>query len=284
MAIFTNQATLSYGGVTTLSNIVSGEILDALAITKTAVTDTYTVGDALTYVIALTNSGATSLSGLTVTDNLGAYPFGAGTLTPLTYVPGSLLYYVNGVLQPTPTVTGTSPLTITGISVPAGGDTILVYSAIPNAYAPLGTGGQITNTVGATGAGVLSPLSATETVTAADTRNLMITKAMTPTTVTEGDTITYTLTIENYGTEPIDATDGAIVTDTFDPILTVTGVALNGTPLTEGTDYTYNDTTGAFATLSGALPIPAATAVQNPTTGEWTLVPGTATLTVTGIV
>lgn len=284
MATFTNQATLSYGGVTTLSNIVAGEILDAIAITKTAVVDTYTAGDATTYVIALTNSGATSLTGLTVTDDLGAYPFGTGTLTPLTYVTGSLLYYVNGVLQPTPTVTATSPLTITGVGVPAGGDTVLVYSATPNAYAPLGTGGQIVNTATATGTGILSPLSATETITAADTGNLAITKAMTPTTVTEGDTLTYTLTIENYGTDPIAAVDGAIVTDTFDPILAITGVALNGTPLTEGTDYTYNATTGAFATLAGALPIPGATAVQDPATGVWTLVPGTATLTVTGVV
>ena len=284
MATFTNQATLTYLGVNTLSNIVTGEILDTLAVTKTAVTDTYTTGDALTYVVALTNAGSTGCNGFTITDNLGAYPFGATTLVPLTYVAGSVRYFVNGVLQPAPTVTSTSPLTVTGITVPAGGDTVIVYSATPNAYAPVGTGAEIVNTVSVDGACVVAPLTATETVTAANVGNLAITKAMTPTTVTEGDTLTYTLTIENYGTEPIDATDGAVVTDTFDPILTVSGVTLNGTPLVAGTDYTYNDTTGAFATLAGALPIPGATAVQDPTTGVWTLVPGTATLTVTGVV
>ena len=284
MATFTNQATLSYMGVDTLSNIVTGEILDSLALTKTAITETYTAGDALTYVIALTNSGAVSFSGLTITDDLGAYPFGTGTLVPLSYDSGALRYFVNGVLQPTPTVSATSPLTVTGISVPAGGNSVLVYSATPNAYAPLGEGGQIVNTVSVTGAGIVTPLVATETVTSANSGSLAIQKAMTPTTVTEGDTITYTLTIENYGTEPIVATDGAIVTDTFDPIIDITSVALNGVPLAEGTQYTYNDTTGAFATLSGALPIPGATAVQDPTTGAWTLVPGVATLTVTGVV
>ena len=284
MAIFTNQATLTYLGVNTLSNIVTGEMLDTLTVTKTAVTDTYTVGDALTYVVALTNAGSTCCNTLTVTDDLGAYPFGTETLVPLTYVAGSVRYYVNGVLQPTPTVASTSPLTFTGITVPAGGNAILVYSAIPNAYAPVGTGAEIVNTVSVDGACIVTPLTATETVTAANNGNLAITKAMTPTTVTEGDTLTYTLTIENYGTEPIAAVDGAVVTDTFDPILTVTGVTLNGTPLVAGTDYTYNNVTGAFATLSGALPIPGATAVQDPTTGVWTLVPGTATLTVTGVV
>ena len=284
MATFTNQATLSYMGVDTLSNIVTGEILDSLALTKTAVTETYTAGDALTYVIALTNSGAVSFSGLTITDDLGAYPFGTGTLVPLSYDSGALRYFVNGVLQPTPTVSATSPLTVTGISVPAGGNSVLVYSATPNAYAPLGEGGQIVNTASVTGAGIVTPLVATETVTSANSGSLAIQKAMTPTTVTEGDTITYTLTIENYGTEPIVATDGAIVTDTFDPIINITSVTLDGVPLAEGTQYTYNDTTGAFATLSGALPIPGATAVQDPTTGAWTLVPGVATLTVTGVV
>lgn len=284
MATFTNQATLTYLGVSTLSNIVTGEILDNLAVTKTAVTDTYTTGDALTYVVALTNSGTVPFNNLTLTDNLGAYPFGTSTLVPLTYVAGSVLYFVNGVLQPTPIVTGTSPLTITGITVPAGGDAVIVYSATPNAYAPVGTGAEIVNTVSIGGTGIVTPLTASETVTAANNGNLAITKTMTPTTVTEGDTLTYTLTIENYGTEPIAAVDGAVVTDTFDPILTVTGVTLNGTPLVAGTDYTYNDTTGAFATLSGALPIPGATAVQDPVTGAFTLVPGTATLVISGIV
>ena len=219
-----------------------------------------------------------------MTDDLGAYPFGTGTLVPLTYVPGAIRYYINGVLQPTPTVTATSPLTVTGITVPAGGNAAIVYSAVPNSFAPLGVDGQIDNTVSISGVGVLTPLTATETVTAANSGGLAIQKALTPTTVTEGDSLTYTLTIENYSTDPIEATDGAVVTDTFDPIINITSVTLNGVTLTEGVDYTYNETTGAFATLSGALPIPGATAVQDPATGAWTLVPGVATLTVTGVV
>ena len=37
MAIFTNQATLTYNGNSTNSNIAYGEILDVLVATKTAV-------------------------------------------------------------------------------------------------------------------------------------------------------------------------------------------------------------------------------------------------------
>lgn len=40
-------------------------------------------------------------TGITVTDNLGAYPFGGNTLVPLTYIAGTAKYYVNGVVQAT---------------------------------------------------------------------------------------------------------------------------------------------------------------------------------------
>lgn len=37
MAAFTNRATLSYNGITTDSNVIVGEILEALSASKTAV-------------------------------------------------------------------------------------------------------------------------------------------------------------------------------------------------------------------------------------------------------
>ena len=41
MASFTNFATLSYNGGTTNSNTVTGELLEALTVTKTAVVKNY---------------------------------------------------------------------------------------------------------------------------------------------------------------------------------------------------------------------------------------------------
>ena len=40
MATFTNQATLSYQGGQTSSNITTGQLLESLAVTKTAVNGT----------------------------------------------------------------------------------------------------------------------------------------------------------------------------------------------------------------------------------------------------
>lgn len=99
------------------------------------------------------NSSAAALTGLTVTDTLGSYTFSGNTLYPLTYVTGSLLYYVNGALQATPTVTATAPLTVTGVTVPAGGSAMLIYTARVNEYAPLGVEDSITNTATITGGG-----------------------------------------------------------------------------------------------------------------------------------
>ena len=70
MATITNQAALSYNGITTLSNIAVGELVEVLTVTKTAADTTYTPGGTKTYAISLVNSGATAFTGLTITDTL----------------------------------------------------------------------------------------------------------------------------------------------------------------------------------------------------------------------
>ena len=89
MAIFYNQANLSYRGLITTSNVTVGEIRSTLSISKTAVVESYAPGGMVTYAISLTNGGA-ALTGINVTDNLGAYTLEALTLVPLDYVPGSV--------------------------------------------------------------------------------------------------------------------------------------------------------------------------------------------------
>ena len=80
MATFTNQATLSYNGNSTNSNITVGELLQVLSATKTAISENYTTNSGIVYAITLVNSGSTALNGLTLTDNLGAYTLGTETL------------------------------------------------------------------------------------------------------------------------------------------------------------------------------------------------------------
>ena len=280
MATITNQAALSYNGVTTLSNIAVGELVEVLTATKTAADTTYTAGGVKTFVISLVNSSAAALTGLTVTDTLGSYTFSGNTLYPLTYVTGSLLYYVNGALQAT--VTATAPLTVTGVTVPAGGSAMLIYTARVNEYAPLGVEDSITNTATITGGGLTSSVTATETINASSAPQLAISKSISPTMVAENGTLTYTLTLQNRGNTAADAGDELVITDTFDPILKNLTVRFNGTLWTQGVHYTYDETTGTFATVVGALTVPAATFTQDAATGVFTVDPGTSELTITG--
>ena len=282
MATITNQAALSYNGVTTLSNIAVGELVEVLTATKTAADTTYTAGGVKTFVISLVNSSAAALTGLTVTDTLGSYTFSGNTLYPLTYVTGSLLYYVNGALQATPTVTATAPLTVTGVTVPAGGSAMLIYTARVNEYAPLGVEDSITNTATITGGGLAAPVTATETINASPAPQLAISKSISPTMVAENGTLTYTLTLQNRGNTAADAGDELVITDTFDPILKNLTARFNGTLWTQGVHYTYDETTGTFATVVGALTVPAATFTQDAATGVFTVDPGTSELTITG--
>ena len=282
MATITNQAALSYNGVTTLSNIAVGELVEVLTATKTAADTTYTAGGVKTFVISLVNSSAAALTGLTVTDTLGSYTFSGNTLYPLTYVTGSLLYYVNGALQATPTVTATAPLTVTGVTVPAGGSAMLIYTARVNEYAPLGVEDSITNTATITGGGLTSSVTATETINASPAPQLAISKSISPTMVAENGTLTCTLTLQNAGNTAADAGDELVITDTFDPILKNLTARFNGTLWTQGVHYTYDETSGTFATVVGALTVPAATFTQDVATGVFTVDPGTSELTITG--
>ena len=282
MATFTNQATLTYNGSTVVSNVAVGEYRAALDVAKAASGTTYVPGEPVTYVVSLRNTGETALTGFTVTDNLGAYTLTSGTTVyPLSYVAGSVMLYQNGVLQSAPTVTAGPPLVFSGITVPAGGDVVLVYRATPNTYAAPTAGGTLVNTVTVTGTATESA-TATATVTVTAVPNLTVSKSVEPIPVTAGGTLTYTIVIRNYGNTAADATDNISVTDTFDPVLSNLTATLNGTALTAGTDYTY--TNGTFTTTPGRITVPAATFTQNPTTGIYTTVPGTATLVITGTV
>lgn len=282
MARFTNYATLSYTGGTTNSNTVTGELVEALSISKVAVSNNYSTNDKVTYVISLINSSASVVSGITLSDDLGAYTYNAQTLYPLEYILGSVRFYINGVLQSAPTVLAGPPLTVGTINVPASSNAILIYEAAVTSYAPLGTEASITNTATVSGSGITS-ISATETINLENRPQLTVSKAVSPSSVTENGQLTYTLVIHNSGGLAASDTEQAILTDTFDPILSSLSVTFDGTAWTQGVNYTYDSTTGLFSTIAGQIQVPAATYEQN-SDGTWTITPGTATLIVTGTV
>lgn len=282
MATFYNLATLSYNGVSKTSNITTGEILDILAVSKKALSSTYKQGENVVYTVGMVNSGATALNSLTFSDDLGAYTVTAGIATPLTYKNGTLKYYINGILQPTPTLISESPLTVSGISIPAGGNGVLVYDTIVNEFAPLGENSTINNTITLTGDALLSPVTASDTVTASSEPQLGILKSLSPTTVSGNGQITYTFLIENRGNTAADANDNVQVSDTFTPILKDINVSFNGVAWTLGTQYQYDESTGVFTTIAGDITVPSATFASDEASGKVSVTPGVSVLTVSG--
>lgn len=286
MATFTNRATISWGDTIRDSNVVTGEILEVLSMTKTAARASYAPGDTVTYIISIRNSGAVPFSALTVTDDLGAYTVGdpAVTVVPLTYVGGSVQLYVNGDLLSPPTVSDTEPLTITGITVPAGSNALLVYEATVNAFAPADTGSSIVNTASVTGGGLSAAVTDTAEITAVQEASLTISKSLCPETVTENGQLTYTFVVQNTGNTEATSEDGVVLRDIFDPILDPISVTYNGETVSTPAFYTYDPTTGTFETVPGVITVPAATFAQDPTTGIITTTPGVAVVRVTGTI
>ena len=101
--------------------------------------------------------------------------------------------------------------------------------------------------------------------------------------VPENGQLTYTFTIRNYGNIPLVATDDVVLTDVFNPTLENIAVTFEGEAWVQGVNYGYDQTTGVFNTLPGQIVVPAATYTQNPD-GSFSVIPGTAVLTVSGTI
>jgi hypothetical protein len=282
MATFFNQATLSFRGRLTNSNITVGEIRDTVSITKTALSSGYNAGSNVVYALNINNSGTLPIT-VTITDNLGEYTVGNITVFPLDYVAGSARIFVNGIEESILSVTSGPPLVFADVTLPAASNVQIYYEATVNGFAPIAEGSTIVNEV--------TLVSCTETlatssaiITSSVNANLTIAKAVCPAVVTDNGELTYTFVIQNSGNEATVATDDIIVTDVFDPVLSNITVTFNGVTWTEGINYTYDATTGEFTTLPGQITVPAATYTQDNDTGLITTTPGVAVVTVSGTV
>ena len=277
MAIFTNQAMLSYTGGSILSNIVTGEIAEAVTVVKTAVSASYTPGGRAAYAVSIANDGTQPVTGVTLIDDLGAYEFDGATVFPLAYAAGSLRYFVDGVLQTAPAVTAGPPLSVSGITVPPGSSAMLIYEAQVTRFAPLGAGAEITNTVPVDGSCIVAPLTASASISMEMAPQLSISKSVSPELITGCTEIRYTFVIQNAGGEAGGA-ENVSVADVFDPVLTGLIVTLNDAPFAA---YTYDESTGVFTTAAGAITVPGATYSQN-SDGSWMTTPGIAVLELSG--
>lgn len=287
MPTIENFATVSYtsGGIaaTKVSNIAEISVESAVGFTKTSLGDTYGDGSVLTYILTITNSSGSAITGSTITDNLGTYVFGATELTPLEYVSPAVLLIngqdVSAQLGVDSSLQGSLIFTIP--TIPAGATANIIYKAQVNDYAPLAIDSTIINTSTFESNSECADTTASATVSVANAANISIIKQMCPNPVICGDTITYTIKIYNYGNT---AAENVVLTDDFNPAPDNITVSRDGVLLV-GTDYTYSDGTLTVPSATGtAVSVPPATFTQDPVTGIVTITPSVVEYTITGTI
>ena len=230
MATFYNQATLSFRGQITNSNVASAEICDTIVMTKTALSSSYTTDGNVVYVINIKNTG-NAINNASITDNLGAYNVGENTLYPLDYVDGSVKLFVNGVEVEAPTVSAGPPLVISNIEIPSDSNVQIYYEAKANNFAPRYEGASINNVVELIVDGQSIANDNATVITDSNTQ-LTIAKTICPSVICNNGQLSYTFVIQNSGNMEVVATDDVIISDVFDPKLSEIEVTYNGEIIT----------------------------------------------------
>ena len=286
MPTIENFATVRYtsGGVqsTTVSNLAEIELTSSVSLTKVPLSDTYGDGSALTYILTVQNNGGGTLTDLTVTDNLGTFPYETVQLTPLTYT-GDAVLLIDGEASPallTVDASDPSQLVFTVGALASGETATIIYGATVNNFAPLAAGSAIVNTATLSSVVDCAEGEASATVTAASAANVSVFKQMSPNPVVCGEPITYSIRVYNYGNVPA---EDLRLTDTFDPAPTNLTVSRNGVTLLP-TDYTYADgllTLPPDATAGDT--VPAATYQRDPS-GALVVTPGVVEYVITGTI
>jgi uncharacterized repeat protein (TIGR01451 family) len=181
------------------NSAAASQVIEAdLAVDKTASAEAVRIGDPLTYTIAITNNSAWSLTDLVLTDSLPADV----TLNTATVSQG-------------PGCSGTDPLTC-ALGTLAADDTALVtLNVTPTASGMIGNEAEVTaldpfsdpvSELSSASVHVISP-------------SVAITKTADPTVANVGDTINYTITVDNTGDSDLTS---VVVTETL-PGCTLTG-------------------------------------------------------------
>ena len=263
-----NTASITYGygrsgSDSAVSNTATTSLIEDYAISayKLSNNQSFRVGENITYQVHISNDGVLDLYNVTMSDDLG------GTGNPLTFVDGSATLSINGLTSVLiPTTINPLVFTIPSVLV-AGENAIITYVAKVNSSLPQDVN-DITNTVivsanegSVTGQQILVTPNPTTTITRAEYAEVQITKNVSASEVSVGDTFSYTLTLSNSGN--IEAT-GVIITDTLPEgfvISSITSVSGGIQRVFQPTEYSVDSSTNTLTLTTGAaetITVPAA--------------------------
>lgn len=236
--VLVNQGTVAYSFTLPDGRTLSGSVLSNtltipvsspnLAVLKSTATTSTTIGDTITYSVTLTNNGIATVNNVVFTD---ALPGGTA------FVTGSVL--VDGVARP-----GASPSTGVTIGSIAPGASVTVAFTVTVTSLPA-TGVLNNQSSVSFTSGALSNIAFSNIVTTPVYQPVLTAaKSSSSVNATVGDTITYTVLVNNTGNYPATAT----LTDTIPAgtTLIANSVLINGLP-SPGADPATGFTLGSIA-------------------------------------
>ena len=273
--ILPNRASISYNGSgVVLSNETNTNLVNrfTLNVEKDDIAPSVVPGGAAVYVVRMDNTGAGVLYNPTFTDDLGN--------GQLTYIENTALFFLNGdPIEGTATVNSPTELVFTAdVTLNEDDRLMVIYAASVSSTQTE----DITNTVvgtanGGSETGCEVSDSSDETITVEGSANVSIFKAASEETVSCGDTLLYTFTLMNTGSE---AAEDVNFTDALPEQFTVQSVSHTvddvETPI-DAADYTVEDPNTLIIPAEGStleITVPAATNEG----------PGITTITVTGTI
>lgn len=282
--ILNNQANITYdytgaaSSESAESNSVATTLLDeySMIAAKTALSSNFRPGDNITYAIRLENNGRGDLYNLQITDNLGS----TTTSKPLTFS-NAILYVNNNPTAITPTTNADNSITFQVPSPFSSGDVaILVYNANVNRELSSDVS-SITNTAAitanggsATGPAVTVDPDVSATVNVTNYAQLFISKQSDKDTITSGDSLTYTFTINNTGNQQA---NNVVLTDKLPENFTINQISVTSggnTTIYQPSEYNLDSATNTLT-----LPNSSGTAISVPANSSATVqITGTVTI------
>lgn len=163
-----------------------------LQVTKSVQNETFNVGDTISFIVTIKNTGVGYFSGLRVLDNFGGVDY-------LEYVSGSGAIYKNGSIEKPETISCV-PLVFSLTPLLPNESVILTYLCKVRNNIPLSVQ-NINSSVEVTGYTNNSTITnvASVIINRAKTAELKIVKSASTTSVVSGEIFSYYLTIENEG-------------------------------------------------------------------------------------
>lgn len=268
------------------SNVASTFFYEAISVNKISLGDSYYLNENITYIITIKNNSSSEVTGLKIKDNLGEYnpnKYKSGlNFIPLEYI-GPSYIYLNGIFtgEISPAIED-GKLIFDIESLSSGSVLNIMYKVSVNDKALLKIGSKIKNTLQVFSDNTVDPVESSDFIKVAEKASVKIIKHMCPGTIVRGESVSYFITLYNYGNKEA---VNVILNDVFSPIPKITKVTIDDI-LIPFSDYSYNEGVFVLPAYGSefSLKIPPASFSQNSTTGVVSITPGTKNIILSGIV